>query len=275
MKSGAAPERDRPKRSSATNRCSTRRRRQPGWRSRASRAGAASRTRWPNRSCTRRRRTSRRRRRLAYRHAAAPPLAGCRAAKPDTPPAQLAENLVDPLIDCLIPLNARRRRARRQDPARAAEAAPRRQQAGALRRPGRQRRLGTDRARRRVHQAAGRRPAGHPHHGPERTRILGTGHAPARGGRRDRRRAGSAGHDRSDERSEDPAPLRRRPRRPAGREPGIEGRAVGDVDPDRRAGKRRASTCVRTAASPCRTATAACCSRCRPTSPWAPTPRRA
>src|SRR5438094_742472 len=27
-------------------------------------------------------------------------------AKPDTPPAQLAENLVDPLIDCLIPLNS-------------------------------------------------------------------------------------------------------------------------------------------------------------------------
>lgn len=26
-------------------------------------------------------------------------------AKPDTPPAQLAENLVDPLIDCIIPLN--------------------------------------------------------------------------------------------------------------------------------------------------------------------------
>ncbi|MFS2020639.1 cell division protein ZipA C-terminal FtsZ-binding domain-containing protein, partial [Massilia sp. CT11-108] len=28
------------------------------------------------------------------------------AVKPDTPPAQLAENLVDPLIDCLIPLNS-------------------------------------------------------------------------------------------------------------------------------------------------------------------------
>lgn len=33
------------------------------------------------------------------------PLAGLPGAKPDTPPAQLAENLVDPLIDCLIPLN--------------------------------------------------------------------------------------------------------------------------------------------------------------------------
>ncbi|ALK97758.1 cell division protein ZipA C-terminal FtsZ-binding domain-containing protein [Massilia sp. WG5] len=48
-------------------------------------------------------------------HAAAPaagsaaaaldPLAGLPGAKPDTPPAELAENLVDPLIDCLIPLN--------------------------------------------------------------------------------------------------------------------------------------------------------------------------
>jgi hypothetical protein len=33
------------------------------------------------------------------------PVAGLPAVKPDTPPAQLAENLVDPLIDCLIPLN--------------------------------------------------------------------------------------------------------------------------------------------------------------------------
>jgi len=33
------------------------------------------------------------------------PLAGLPGARPDTPPAQLAENLVDPLIDCLIPLN--------------------------------------------------------------------------------------------------------------------------------------------------------------------------
>jgi len=33
------------------------------------------------------------------------PLAGLPGAKPDTPPSQLAENLVDPLIDCLIPLN--------------------------------------------------------------------------------------------------------------------------------------------------------------------------
>jgi hypothetical protein len=33
------------------------------------------------------------------------PLATLPGAKPDTPPAQLAENLVDPLIDCLIPLN--------------------------------------------------------------------------------------------------------------------------------------------------------------------------
>jgi FtsZ-interacting cell division protein ZipA len=41
-------------------------------------------------------------------HAPAPaldPLAGMPAAKPEMPPAQLAENLVDPLIDCLIPLN--------------------------------------------------------------------------------------------------------------------------------------------------------------------------
>jgi hypothetical protein len=37
--------------------------------------------------------------------AALDPLAGLPGAKPDTPPAQLAENLVDPLIDCLIPLN--------------------------------------------------------------------------------------------------------------------------------------------------------------------------
>jgi hypothetical protein len=37
--------------------------------------------------------------------AALEPLAGLPGAKPDTPPAQLAENLVDPLIDCLIPLN--------------------------------------------------------------------------------------------------------------------------------------------------------------------------
>ncbi|WP_075792011.1 cell division protein ZipA C-terminal FtsZ-binding domain-containing protein [Massilia putida] len=34
------------------------------------------------------------------------PVAGLPAVKPDTPPAQLAENLVDPLIDCLIPLNS-------------------------------------------------------------------------------------------------------------------------------------------------------------------------
>ena len=40
----------------------------------------------------------------------------------------------------------------------------------------------------------------------------------------------------------------------------VERRAVGDRHPDRRAGKARASTCARTAASPCRTATAACCS---------------
>jgi hypothetical protein len=37
--------------------------------------------------------------------AALDPLAGLPGAAPDTPPAQLAENLVDPLIDCLIPLN--------------------------------------------------------------------------------------------------------------------------------------------------------------------------
>ena len=37
--------------------------------------------------------------------AALDPLAGLPGAKPDTPPAELAENLVDPLIDCLIPLN--------------------------------------------------------------------------------------------------------------------------------------------------------------------------
>jgi hypothetical protein len=37
--------------------------------------------------------------------AALDPLAGLPGAKADTPPAQLAENLVDPLIDCLIPLN--------------------------------------------------------------------------------------------------------------------------------------------------------------------------
>jgi hypothetical protein len=37
--------------------------------------------------------------------AALDPLAGLPGARPDTPPAQLAENLVDPLIDCLIPLN--------------------------------------------------------------------------------------------------------------------------------------------------------------------------
>jgi hypothetical protein len=37
--------------------------------------------------------------------AALDPLASLPGAKPDTPPAQLAENLVDPLIDCLIPLN--------------------------------------------------------------------------------------------------------------------------------------------------------------------------
>jgi hypothetical protein len=37
--------------------------------------------------------------------AALDPLAGLPGAKPNTPPAQLAENLVDPLIDCLIPLN--------------------------------------------------------------------------------------------------------------------------------------------------------------------------
>lgn len=37
--------------------------------------------------------------------AALDPAAELPAVKPDTPPAQLAENLVDPLIDCLIPLN--------------------------------------------------------------------------------------------------------------------------------------------------------------------------
>jgi hypothetical protein len=37
--------------------------------------------------------------------AALDPLAGLPGARPDTSPAQLAENLVDPLIDCLIPLN--------------------------------------------------------------------------------------------------------------------------------------------------------------------------
>lgn len=37
--------------------------------------------------------------------AALEPLAGLPGAAPDTPPSQLAENLVDPLIDCLIPLN--------------------------------------------------------------------------------------------------------------------------------------------------------------------------
>jgi hypothetical protein len=37
--------------------------------------------------------------------AALDPLAGLPGTRPDTPPAQLAENLVDPLIDCLIPLN--------------------------------------------------------------------------------------------------------------------------------------------------------------------------
>jgi hypothetical protein len=37
--------------------------------------------------------------------APAEPLAPLAGAKPDTPPAQLAENLVDPLIDCIIPLN--------------------------------------------------------------------------------------------------------------------------------------------------------------------------
>jgi hypothetical protein len=52
---------------------------------------------------------------MSYSHAgaaptspAAPtldPLAALPGAKPDTPPAQMAENLVDPLIDCLIPLN--------------------------------------------------------------------------------------------------------------------------------------------------------------------------
>lgn len=38
--------------------------------------------------------------------AALDPAAELPAVKPDTPPAQLAENLVDPLIDCLIPLNS-------------------------------------------------------------------------------------------------------------------------------------------------------------------------
>jgi len=37
--------------------------------------------------------------------AALDPVAALPGATPDTPPAQLAENLVDPLIDCLIPLN--------------------------------------------------------------------------------------------------------------------------------------------------------------------------
>jgi hypothetical protein len=37
--------------------------------------------------------------------AALDPIASLPAVKPDTPPAQLAEHLVDPLIDCLIPLN--------------------------------------------------------------------------------------------------------------------------------------------------------------------------
>lgn len=43
---------------------------------------------------------------MAAAAAALDPLAGLPAVKPDTPPAQLAENLVDPLIDCLIPLNS-------------------------------------------------------------------------------------------------------------------------------------------------------------------------
>ena len=38
--------------------------------------------------------------------AALNPVAELPAVKPETPPAQLAENLVDPLIDCLIPLNS-------------------------------------------------------------------------------------------------------------------------------------------------------------------------
>jgi FtsZ-interacting cell division protein ZipA len=38
--------------------------------------------------------------------AALDPLASLPGARADTPPAQLAENLVDPLIDCLIPLNS-------------------------------------------------------------------------------------------------------------------------------------------------------------------------
>jgi hypothetical protein len=43
---------------------------------------------------------------MAAAAAALDPIAGLPAVKPDTPPAQLAENLVDPLIDCLIPLNS-------------------------------------------------------------------------------------------------------------------------------------------------------------------------
>ncbi|NIA52610.1 cell division protein [Massilia sp. TW-1] len=43
---------------------------------------------------------------MAAAAAALDPIAGLPAVKPETPPAQLAENLVDPLIDCLIPLNS-------------------------------------------------------------------------------------------------------------------------------------------------------------------------
>jgi hypothetical protein len=43
---------------------------------------------------------------MAAAAAALDPVADLPAVKPDTPPAQLAENLVDPLIDCIIPLNS-------------------------------------------------------------------------------------------------------------------------------------------------------------------------
>ncbi len=157
---------------------------------------------------------------LGHRPARRQPSAGRTGHQPGRP----ADRLPDPA-------GARSAGARRQDPADAANPAPRRQQADPLHRPCRQRRLGADRPRRRLHQAAGRRADGQPHHGAERTRILRTGHAPARRGRRDRRRAGNPGHDRSDGRSAHPAPLRRRPRRPAGREPAVERRAMVDRRP--------------------------------------------
>ncbi len=58
-------------------------------------------------------------------------------------------------------------RARRQDPARAANPAPGGQQARALHRLAREWRLGTDHAWRCLHEDAGRRAAGQPQHGPE------------------------------------------------------------------------------------------------------------